>query len=265
MEKAFIQSYLFARRVLRKKPAMALVCARTDERDGKKRYAPGARATGQCNPEFSRHGYERLRWVENTDAAGLRFIGYADALASIRHNGWYADAFQDEIYRGAVWQLPGRNGRPLFVYGYPDPCNEGAALVCFDLVQGDGNGSAWDKDDGARTAANLADGMAEAFAEEAREYSEAWQAAREWQDIGEEMQETRREARELVRAMRDAIKAGQTAAAPICEALRARIRTLSRDWEAAREKRESLDDQFYYWPGDGAPRQSIAEFAAANL
>jgi hypothetical protein len=37
--------------------------------------------------------------------AGLRFVGYADELASLNHKGWFThpDGFPDETLRGGVW------------------------------------------------------------------------------------------------------------------------------------------------------------------
>src|SRR5690554_4252161 len=80
------------------------------------------------------------RWCEDTAAAGLRFVGFADELVqfgAIDHKGWYTDPDGfGEVYRGAVWQLPARNGQCLYVAGFVDPCNEGAALIDFDPICG---------------------------------------------------------------------------------------------------------------------------------
>lgn len=102
-----------------------------------------------------------FRWVEQVTFLGWRCAGYADDIrSSMRHRGWFADAHQDEVYRGIVYRLPG--GR--FVSGYADPVNADCALIA--------NATTQDIDDAARSA----DQIAERFAERDRYYSEAWHA-----------------------------------------------------------------------------------------
>ena len=98
------------------------------------------------------------------------------------------------------------------------------------------------------------------------EYQRAWNLANAWQELGGEMIESRADARQLVKDMRAAIKSGITAAPSICDALRRQLRDLINQWEKAREKREELDDNFYYYRGEpDARRFTIQEFAAENL
>lgn len=72
------------------------------------------------SPEWSPR--DQWRWIERPRAVGLRFAGYADQLASIRHRGWYIDDNYSETARGVVFLLP--NGRA--VYGVQDPHNGSA-------------------------------------------------------------------------------------------------------------------------------------------
>lgn len=223
------------------------------------------------NPEFTYAGESHVRWIESTWHAGLRPVGCADEIArrhgsrSIDHQGWFTDStFQDEVYRGTVWQLPGRNGRALYVYGYEDPSNPGAATVVFDPIKGEQLDSRWDTDDSAMEAARAADRFAERAAEKEREYRDAWQAADTWQELGSDMQQTRAAARQLVKDMRAARRSGQTAAESICNALHAQVRRLLEQWEETREKRAELADNFWYWP-EKEERQSIEQFAAVHL
>lgn len=95
------------------------------------------------------------------------------------------------------------------------------------------------------------------------EYRYAWEAARQWQDAGEDMQAARSSAKALVTEMRAAIKAGQRAGDAICKALRVQFRSLADTWESARETRDELANDFAYWQ-DGK-RLDVAQFAAANL
>lgn len=100
----------------------------------------------------------QYRWVEHVSDLGWRCAGFADQILGLRHQGWYADSFYDEVYRGIVYRLPG--GR--FIGGYADPINQGCALLA--------NWSTLDEKDAARSA----DRIAERFAERDRDYDEAW-------------------------------------------------------------------------------------------
>jgi len=145
----------------------------------------------QYGPQFKGYGERHMRWIENV-SAGLRFVGHADDLVrSIRHKGWYADNFQDETYRGCVYQLPARHGVPQFVGGYSDPNNDDCALLSFYLYD--------EKEDAARAA----DLIAEARADEQRQYNEAWQAGSEYADLKTEISSNRRALIELIRERKE--------------------------------------------------------------
>ncbi len=119
------------------------------------------------------------RWVENTDFAGLRTVGFADELTRIDHKGWYCDPHEfgsGELYRGIVFQLPARRGFPQYVYGYVDPFNECAASIDFDIMEGPHNGEDQDTSIELHAAANAADSMAQMFAERERDYQIKFQA-----------------------------------------------------------------------------------------
>lgn len=167
----------------------ALELARKDVSDGMARYPSSL--GNPWNPRFAAYGEKHLRWIENTERAGLRFVGFADEIVSLRHNGWYADEFQDEIYRGAVYQLPARRGESVYIYGYDDPNNEGAALLSFDWTA--------DKEDAARWA----DSLAERAAGSDRECREAQHARMMYEDAGEELKSLRRRLMALCRELRD--------------------------------------------------------------
>lgn len=252
-------------RSLGRNATSALAQARIDIADGKRRY--GTRRAIGYDPRIGAeraHGWKECRWIENVESQGLRLAGYSDdIISSLGHNGWYCDAFQEETMRGIVYRLPAKNGKARYVYGYADPCNEGCAFLSFDFEEGDKLESSWDDDQGLKDAARHADSMAEQFAAYAREYSEAWQQARQWDELADDMAKARSEAKALVSDMRDAIRAGQLASDAICKALRAKLRDYLNAWESARDEREKLADDFYYWQ-DGKSI-SIAQFAASNL
>lgn len=265
MQPNLVATYLHFRR---NNPAMsasrALDLARAAMESGKgKGYRPAA-ISGPYNPAHDWLGYKSCRWVENVGKAGLRFVGYADDILNLRHSGWIADAFGDESYRGAVWQLPARDGRPCLVYGYEDPCNAGAAHICFDPEWGADGEAGGRYGDATREAARMADGMAESFAEQEREYQQAWQAARQWEEARDDMRKNRQSARALVQELRAARRAGATAGAAVCKALRERLAAYASEWAELREQRDELAGNFWWQSADGE-RFTIERFAAAHL
>ena len=146
-----------------------------------------------------------VRWIENTSEVGLRFIGYADEIAGLRHRGWYIDPFSyddEDTLRGAVWQLPARHGRAQYVAGYVDPMNEGAARIDFDVIEGERGGCDYDHEDAAREAARCADSLAERTAEDEREYRLADAAKQRADELREEANEMRAELCDRIRETR---------------------------------------------------------------
>lgn len=95
------------------------------------------------------------------------------------------------------------------------------------------------------------------------EYQSAWQLACAWNDAGERMIEARKEARELVKAVRDERRKGNSAAPVICGALRAQIRQLLDEWSDHRSERDGIAANFYYWRDGSAV--TLEQFAADNL
>lgn len=100
------------------------------------------------------------------------------AEARIGHTGWFVDNFQDNKYRGFVIALP--HGR--FLSGYV--CSDSGEHVYFS-----------DLFDDAKEAARFADGRAEWYAGEEREYQERWQEA---QDLNEALSEAFTRLRECL-------------------------------------------------------------------
>lgn len=165
------------------------------------------------NPEFPIAGERHARWIEDTERAGLRRVGWSDDVLSLRHKGWFTedDGDTDEVLRGSVYQLPARDGSPCFVYGYDDPHNEGAALLVFETCD--------DKLDAAR----YADGFAERVAEHERDYRR--EEARKMR-IGE-LRETIVNLRTDIRALvRDLKATRRDYPAAVCKALREHLANL---------------------------------------
>lgn len=193
-----------------------------------------------CEPK-NMHGYRGVRWVENA-SCGLRLVGFADKLAKdagcwrrIDHKGWYTDddGSSGEVLRGIVYALPGRHGKPLYVYGYDDPRNKDCALLCFD-----------EPTDVLLDAAIAADQFAEVFAAAEREYNEAWQAGRRYTDLDEEIKDTRSTALKLGEEMRAAVKFYGRKPPTICAALREKFMELYRSIQKMRKERAELLERF---------------------
>lgn len=183
------------------------------------------------------HGYKNVRFVENA-SLGLRLVGFADEIARakgsrrIDHKGWYADDDRHEVYRGVVYRVPSRDGA-RYVFGYADPNNDDCALLCFDLET--------DK----MKAAYAADGFAEIFAGESREYNEAYHAGRRCEDIADEIKSMRKKVLLIGEEMRVGKRSGFGSSLPtICDTLRNEIRSLYRSILKARKERDSLISTF---------------------
>lgn len=210
---------------------------------GRQRLADGmagilqARSHGVGKIASDAHG---VHIAERADSAsipssvldGLRFVGFADDIArGIDHSGWFADAWQGEKYRGAVWQLPARAGQCLFIAGYTENEASGYTVVRIrgrspEIFVGDPE-SDGDRSDAAKDAARDADSLAEREAETAREYDEKWQAASTANDdrgtAREELKQARAEASNAIMALRQQ-RAGTGYVAPmVCDLIRAKL------------------------------------------
>lgn len=255
--------------------ALSLELARNDVANGVARYG-SVPWSG-----FSRHVAGEIttvesRFFESAAASGLRFVGYADALQrSIDHTGWFTDEFQESKLRGAVFQLPAKDGRARFLPAYQESDNDGyvldvsrGALVTADWVRsvdyhkrgGMTAPGAFQgftpsalaslsprecqdiENESTRDGAAIdADRFAERAAERQREYHEAWHAGQVWQQAGEDVQRLRREALAILRERR----AVQGVDAPtLCGVIRSRVESILEKIREAREERESLMDSW---------------------
>lgn len=209
------------------------------------------------------------RWIEYPERAGLRFVGFADEILGLRNLGWYcrADDFGD-VYRGAVYQLPARKGRALYVPAYregnffrngtkwEDTSGIPAALLDFrNMCESDlPKANCWEieprEDSGARDAAGIADSLAERDAESSREYDIAWQAGREFAELIESAQAARSKARELISQIRKA-RGDSTFCAQfpaIGAALKSAIRDALDTWRDDCRRARKLWDEYSLTP-----------------
>ena len=192
--------------------ALAMVKAREDVDQGRKRYAESGLAAYNSPCEVG--GSSKARWVERPALAGLRFVGWADQCGDrftrrgglLDHEGWLTreDGLGGEVLRGAFTSFRARGGRPVFVAAYGDPCNGpadqgGPALFDFERTfEGEDSHGDFAKTDAARAA----DDFARIAAETEREWNEAWQAGSRWHDLGEDIKAARLEALKLLGELR---------------------------------------------------------------
>lgn len=236
--------YAHAARTFRPFPAVASLAlrqARQDVASGTLRF-PGADG-------YNRESADGLRWVENPPANGLRFVGWCDEIArqnyryasGIGHTGWHTDdAGCGETMRGAVYQLPARGGKPLYVPGYVESHESpetGARLSFRDVIEGE-NG---EDEEAKREAAYRADRIAEIHAEEQREHSTAYRAGQDAAEAEEAAREARRELLAFLKALRPK-KATLCDAPALVEAAREKVESLLESIAAFRAERDRLRD-----------------------
>lgn len=161
-----------------------------------------------------------LRWRFASDV--LREEGYRDACAD-----FYRDTFDSEVYRGAVWQLPSRDGSECWVAGYVEresmKANAGSMSRYAVLDCARGRVRTFTS---AKGAACCARNLAESHAEESREYDEKWQEASRANDEREEARDELKAAREEARCMVAALRAQRAEGAivpALCDVLRAKV------------------------------------------
>lgn len=199
-----------------------------------------------------------LRWIESTDACGLRFVGDAADLCGRYYGslptGYFTDAeAQYSTLRAGVWQIPGKGRHARLVAGYREfdgnsETNPGSARIdCRTIWRADmreafGN---LDEADETREAARAADGIAESVAETEREYNEAYEAGRAAAELDAEAIAARAELLPLLAELRAERKRerrpweGEAMRPAICAALRSRVDSLLETISEKREARES--------------------------
>jgi hypothetical protein len=189
------------------------------------------------NPEWTPEGRprERYRCIEHA-AKGLRVVGAVHDIARregwrFNHEGWYVDNFRDETTHGIVLQLPSRDGKPLYVPACSDPWNDGCCTADFHSTT-----------DTLRDAMHAADGMAERYAEDAREDDAKFQAEQQIEDKRSEICDARKLASLLVADLRTA---GHTLPPSTRNVVRSRIRALRSEVERAHERIVKLTEN--YW------------------
>jgi hypothetical protein len=247
-----------------------LIDARKDVAEHRPRY-PADRLTGY--KAWNEPGERGGRYVEHLKEAGLRFVRWADELGSADHYGWHLDPHGDgETLRGAVLQLPGRYGCPVYVPAYQrglyrsGQWAEGeSGFVVFPNEMEMGpradSGDAYEtpNDEVTYSVANSADEEARIAAEKERDYQEAWQAGSVHQALGDDLALLRPRFRALYRDMK-ALTPGSAAMAAVRDTLMAEAREMAEK----RAERARLFEEWRYSnnaagfaDGAGLPLESL--------
>lgn len=167
------------------------------------------------------------QWLESGEyviyTAPRRSAGKShEIIGGMRHTGWFADNFQDELYVGEVWRLP--HGK--FIAGY----REQSGAVVFESRIFD------DKEDAALSA----DGLAESAADKGREDCAKHQAEQDIVQARENIHELNKEAMEILRELK-----GVALPPAICSAVRGSLKALLRLRKAAFTLIEAREQD--YW------------------
>jgi len=170
-------------------------------------------------------GCYTCRWCENV-SGHFRECGDADKIIRLKHRGWFVDNFQDSTTRGMVLQLPARKGKTLYLAACSDPYNKNCAIVEICLYD--------EKEDAARAA----DGLAERYAEDAREDDLKQLAETEIASLKNSIKDTRKRIRSLVAGIRQSFIADA-----VCEQLRSDIRNLRREVRDKLARIEQIESQ----------------------
>lgn len=155
---------------------------------------------------------DRRMFADDLDHLPGRQTGDAGELARLDHTGWYADSFCDELVRGAVMQLPSKDGEHRY---YPATYRTES-----DGVTG------WPLDwyETPEEAARAADSHAEREAEDCREWNAQAQAEMQREDNQVAMAAAREQVHALGLELRQLEEARQELPPTICQALRDLIR-----------------------------------------
>jgi hypothetical protein len=257
-------------------PSRCLQIARDDVARGAAFYPPADLRPGAA-------GERGGRWCASPEALGFRLVGFADECGGrhfrrVEHSGWYLSPHGDDsagLARGAVYQLPSRGGRSVYVEalrtgesgdsGWQDMGESGSAMLFLNCLHyGEPGGRDCDTEPAMLDAASGADQEARFYAEREREWQEAHAAGRDCAEADATATSERAEARRLVRELRDVRRELNGRPFPtLCAALRSAIRL---HLERACTAREKAADLRRDWSGfAGTFRAHLSEAFAEGL
>ena len=183
---------------------------------------------------------DSMRWIENPAARGLR-IRAAHDVVRLDHTGWYLDSYgMGDTVHGIVAILPGRNGKARAVAGYADPFNDGP--VCIDVSEIFESDPDTYHCDAYRDASRRGDSIAERYAEQEREYHDAYDDGARARDAASDATACARRYVETVRAFRDTWRARHTVGRRVVAMALDCMREACEDMRDARDKAREMRD-----------------------
>lgn len=139
----------------------------------------------------------RAYYIDTLAELGWRTIGEAHRHVRLNHTGWYTDSNQDETAAGYVLQLPARDGECQYVPAVV--CSQSCGVTVYPL----------DRYDEIEDCARAADGYAETFAEQSREWDAKQQAEFDIQQARDDIQQMRADCLALIREIKADRKDGR--------------------------------------------------------
>lgn len=280
----------------------ALRLARRDVAGKVERYTTSGKPSPAVAWQPENRRGERLAYVENPEALGLRFVGEVVGDCGGRNgvwnkgdkSGWYtrtdssATRSGDGLAWGEVYQLPGRKGECRFVAGFRFGGCDGGPTIDFGTVYSEpacvmvpsySNKGAfvacWDENpretESANTAARVADSMAKAAAEEERDRDAAYSAGNAWLERKHEVADLRVEALQILKERRH-VKGDGAAYPTLCQVITSRVVAIREDMAKKRDEMARLAKGEYlhdwlpgFFAADKRLRESFNEGAGENV
>jgi hypothetical protein len=183
------------------------------------------------------------RYADRVDQLG-EYVGDAHNLVSRLPQGWYADNWQDSIIVGGVVRVRSPRGT---LYVPVTHCTDwdGATYHMSDAVNVPRGSGEADHSDAKREAARLANCCAEIIAEKERDFQARDAAEQDIAEARDAIHTINGRALVLIRSIRANRANGTVFDAPICDALRAQLRSML--VERAEQFRIIAERQANYW------------------
>ena len=211
-----------------------------------------------------------LRWIEEPEAVGLRFVGLAHEVSpanyeylrnAVEHTGWYTDdnGFGETV-SGVVYQVSGKKGQARYVVGHADPWNSDSAgrgparLDVSRLILEEVRDSEWETKPRLRDAARAADHHAELMAEGEREHEREWRAGMDARGRAKDMCHIAGEWTEAMRTVFDLFavrnRLGQKDRRAVRAAMRVAVRTARKTYDSLVEARREFHESLEFRPSE---------------